>query len=95
MKFWSGAGCELNTVDQNIAILQKNGFCFISAFALPESCWTDKYYIPRTAVMEKLNKKYAGNETFEEYARVDRLEIELYDKYKQHYGYVFYIAKKI
>lgn len=95
VKFWSDAGCELNTADQNIAILQKAGFCFIAAFVLPDTCWMEQYYIPRTAAMEKLREKYAGNETFEEYAQGDRIEIELYEKYKQHYGYVFYIAKKI
>lgn len=95
VKFWTDAGCKLNTVDQNIAILQKTGFRFISSFILPEYCWTENYYIPRTKAMENLRKKYAGNETFEEYAQGDRIEVELYDEYKDHYGYVFYIAKKI
>lgn len=95
VKFWMDAGCKLNTVDQNIAILQKTGFRFISSFVLPEYCWTEKYYIPRTKAMEDLRKNYAGNETFEEFDNGNLTEVELYDKYKDHYGYVFYIAKKI
>lgn len=95
MQFWSDAGCSLNTVDRNTAILQKAGFRFTAAFVLPENCWTEQYYISRTAVMEKLRKKYAGNETFEEYAQSGRQEIELYGKYRKSYGYVFYIAQKI
>ncbi len=40
-------------------------------------------------------KKYAGNKTAEELVENQRHEAELYYKYKEFYGYVFYIGKKI
>ena len=40
-------------------------------------------------------KKYPGNETVEAFVSENRDEVELYEKYKQYYGYVFYIGKKI
>jgi len=40
-------------------------------------------------------KKYAGNRTVEDFIGFMRREAELYSKYKQYYGYVFYIGKKI
>ncbi len=39
-KFWSDAGSGLDTVAQNILVMQKAGYRFIAAFALPETCWT-------------------------------------------------------
>ena len=40
-------------------------------------------------------KKYAGNKTVEDFIANNKYEEELYTKYKQYYGYVFYIGKKI
>ncbi len=40
-------------------------------------------------------KKYMGNKTAEDMIAFLRREADLYSKYKQYYGYVFYIGKKI
>jgi hypothetical protein len=40
-------------------------------------------------------KKYAGNRTAEDLVANEQHEAQLYSKYKQYYGYVFYIGKKI
>lgn len=40
-------------------------------------------------------KKYAGNKSAENYIAFERYEMGLYYKYKEFYGYVFYIGKKI
>jgi len=75
--------------------MQKSGYSFIAAFTLPEKCWIDNYFIPREAVEKALLKKYAGNKTVEDSIENTKYEVELYSKYKQHYGYAFYIGKKI
>ncbi|MCL2284634.1 MAG: class I SAM-dependent methyltransferase [Fibromonadales bacterium] len=93
-KFWSSAGCELDTIGNNISIMQRVGYNLIAAFTLPEKCWTENYFIPRDAAEKTLLKKYAGNKTVEAYIEDDKHEVELYSKYKQYYGYVFYIGKK-
>ena len=36
---------------------------FIASFTLPEQCWTENYFIPREAAINRLSKKYARNET--------------------------------
>jgi hypothetical protein len=40
-------------------------------------------------------EKYVGNKTVEDYIENEKYEVELYSKYKQYYGYVFYIGKKV
>ena len=94
-KFWVDAVHGLCTIDYNISIMQKAGYNLLAAFTLPEKCWIDNYFIPRQAAEETLLKKYAGNKIAEAYIEDDKYEVELYSKYKQYYGYVFYIGKKI
>ena len=93
-KFWTDAGSKLDTIEYNISVMQKSGYSFISAFTLPENCWMN-YFNPRAAANNEFLKKYPGNKTLEEYIKNDNYEKELYLKYNQYYGYVFYIGKKI
>ena len=82
-------------MEDNIGIMQECGYAFIAAFALPEECWTDNYYAPRAKAIESLLKKYPRSETAKQYAELNRREVELYMRYKQHYGYVFYIGRAV
>jgi hypothetical protein len=72
-----------------------SGYAFIAAFTLPEKCWTDAYFAPRAAAEEALQTVYPGNRTLESYIKENKCEVELFSKYKQHYGYVFYIGRKM
>ena len=94
-KFWTDAGSGLDTVEHNIGVMQKCGYSFVAAFALPEECWTGNYFVPREAAEQALLKKYGGIKTVEDYITDNKYEAELFSKYKQHYGYVFYIGKKL
>lgn len=94
-RFWSDAGSRLDCVGNNIEIMQGCGYQFVASFTLPEQCWTENYFIPREAAISRLLKKYAGNETMIEYEAQNRYETELYSKYSQYYGYVFYIGKAV
>lgn len=94
-KFWSDAGSRLDAIGHNIGVLQKCGYQFTASFTLPETCWTDNYFIPREAALHALLKKYAGNATAEAFVEENRNEVALYANYQQYYGYVFYIGKKL
>lgn len=93
--FWTDAGCQLDTIGQNISIMQKTGYSLAAAFVLPEKCWMDNYFIPREAAEKALLSKYPSNKTLEDYIAHDKYEVALYSKYSQFYGYVFYIGKKM
>ena len=94
-QFWSEAGSHLDSVETNIGILQEVGYEYVASFVLPEECWTENYYIPREAAIRKLMEKYAGSDTMKQYAEMNRCEVELFRKYKKHYGYVFYIGRAV
>jgi len=67
----------------------------VATFILPEYCWTENYFTPLVKAREIFSRKYAGNKTVEELISFQHHEAELYRKYKEFYGYVFYIAKKM
>jgi len=94
-KWWVDAVPEISTIGHNISIMQKIGYVPVATFTLSESCWIDNYFIPQKTRQEEFLKKYAGNKPVETFIAFLRREAELYSKYKQYYGYVFYIGKKI
>ena len=93
--FWMEAYPEIDTIPNQVARIQKAGYLLVASFILPTTCWTDHYYAPLVKAREKFTAKYPGNKTAEELISSSRHEEELYRKYKEFYGYVFYIAKKI
>jgi len=93
-KFWSGFGIGLDKIADNISIMQKIGYVPIASFILSEKCWID-YFVSREIEDKKILEKHAGNEFVKAYVNNNKYEAELYSKYNQYYGYVFYIGKRI
>lgn len=75
--------------------MEKAGYLPIATFVVPESCWYD-YYQAQIPIQKSLLKKekYKGNKSAKEFIAYQQYEAELYHKYKEYYGYVFYIGKK-
>jgi len=94
-KFWVDAYPEIDTIPNKVAIMQKAGYVPVATFILPENCWVEHFYVPQTKAQELFLNKYAGNKTAEDLVANERHEAQLYAKYKEFYGYVFYIGKKI
>ncbi len=86
---------EMNTISYKVAQIEKAGYMPVATFMLPETCWTDHYFAPLIKAQETFLEKYAGNKTAEEFVALQHYDAEMYRKYKEFYGYVFYIAKKI
>ncbi len=86
---------ELNTISYKVDLVQKAGYMPVATFTLPTTCWTDHYFTPLIRSQEAFLEKHAGNKTAEEFVALQRYDTEMYHKYKEYYGYVFYVAKKI
>lgn len=93
-RFWTDAGSGMDAVESNVAALKNSGYQFIAAFVLPETCWTENYYLPRKAAEQHLLQKYPGNQFVADYVQSMAYEVALYETFKAHYGYVFYIGRK-
>ena len=94
-EFWMGAYSEIDTIPNKTGQLQKAGYIPVATFILPESCWTENFYELQNDIQEKFLKKHSGNKSAEEFIATERHEKQLYYRYKEYYGYVFYIGKKI
>ncbi len=94
-EFWQDAYPGIDTISNKITDMEKTGYMPVASFILPEECWTKHFYEPQIAAQEKFLKKNKGNKMAEEFIENQRHETRLYYKYKEYYGYVFYIGKKL
>lgn len=94
-KFWEDAYPEIDTIPNQVAKIYKTGYLPVATFIFPETCWIDNYFALHGTAREIFLNKYAGNKMAEEFVASEEHEEELYRKYKQFYGYTFFIAKKI
>jgi len=94
-KFWVDAYPEIGTIPKKLDQLQKAGYVPVACFILPENCWIENFYEPQVEAQKIFLKRHAGNKFAEDLIAEERHERELYDKYKEYYGYVFYIGKKV
>jgi SAM-dependent methyltransferase len=94
-EFWIDAYPGIDTIPVKTAQMQKAGYIPIASFILPESCWTDHFYAPQVKAQEIFLEQNAGKKSAVEFIANQRHETKLYYKYKDYYGYVFYIGKKI
>ncbi|MCL2665212.1 MAG: class I SAM-dependent methyltransferase [Defluviitaleaceae bacterium] len=92
--FWGGYGCALESIGGYISMMHGAGFNFVAAFALPEECWTDNYFVPRAKADNALAVKYPNSEVLKAYIAENKEEADLYEKFNKDYGYFFYWAKK-
>lgn len=86
---------EMDTIPDKVAVMLKAGYKPVATFMLPESCWLEHFFTPLMKAREEFLAKHAGNETVEKLMEFQRYDAEMYGKYKEFYGYVFYIGKKI
>ena len=92
--FWVDAYPEIDTIPVKMAQLQKAGYAVKACFVLPENCWTEHFFAPQKKTQPLFLSNYPSNEMAESLVKNMRREAELYDKYKEYYGYVFFIAQK-
>ena len=80
---------------RNIKVITSHDLNLIIHFKLPESSWWDNYYDPLEKRINNLRNKYQNDE--EKLSMLDEfyLEIEMFRKYSQYYGYAFFIMRKI
>ena len=92
--FWLANYPEIDTIPTKIAQMEKAGYTLTAHFILPENCWTEHFYAPQFPAQEAFLKEYSGNAAAADLIAGQRHEQSLYDKYKEYYGYVFYIGQK-
>lgn len=84
---------EACTIAETINIINKSGFKLLKHFIIPQQDWSDFY----NALEERLNvlrKKYFNNQQAINILDENQAEIDVFRKYPNSYGYVFYVMQK-
>ena len=94
-KYWESEYCEIDVASSKINVLEENGYSPIGYFVLPEHCWLDNYYRPMQDSFQGFLKRNGNSEEARAIVEAENREIELYQKFKTHYSYGVYIARKL
>ncbi len=92
--FWVADYAEIDTISNKIAVVEASGYLPLAHFVLPEHCWTENYYRPLQARSEDFLRRHDYKDEVREFIEAGRREAAIYDRYKDFYSYVFYIAQK-
>lgn len=91
---WNREYPEIDTASGKIAALEQEGYTPIAYFVLPERCWLDNYYEPMRRGFTAFLDRNEGKEEARAIVDAERLEIELYERYRDYFSYGVYIARK-
>ena len=81
------------TIKENLNIVKKVGYRVIGSFILPTESWWTNYYRPIEAKLPILKEKYHSNAEKLRHIDYHEVEIDMFRKYSDYYGYVFYIMQ--
>ncbi|OHD54734.1 MAG: hypothetical protein A2Y33_01805 [Spirochaetes bacterium GWF1_51_8] len=93
-EFWNREYPAMGTLESNLASIDYHEYEIAGYFVLPPSDW-EEYFSPLKARFEQMLARHPGDPDAEEYYREELHEFAMYDKYREFYGYVFYILKAI
>lgn len=93
-QYWVNLYSEIDTVENKLAVIEKCGYEMVSHFALDDKCWIDNYYQPLIDNSEAFLKKYNYADEVKDFLEQGKIEADMYNRFKNYYSYVFYIAKK-
>lgn len=92
-RFWGQAYPAMTGIEENLATIRSLGGEPLGHFTLPESAWWDTYYTPLEMRLSAFAQRHRDDEKALASIQSELAEIELYRKYPDAYGYVFYVAR--
>ncbi|MGD9346874.1 MAG: methyltransferase domain-containing protein [Candidatus Aminicenantes bacterium] len=95
LDYWKRMYPGITTIPNNLKIVAQCGYHVLDHFPLPEDAWLDEYYNPLERRLDLLRAKYKDDSEALKIIESDQEEIDLYRKYSEWYGYVFYVMQKL
>ncbi len=93
LDYWLEQYPGVASVEENLRRLDAAGYAEVGHFAVPDSAWWDSYYHPMERRVAELRKKYEGNPATQHVLDTELTEVDMYRKYCDWYGYVFYVMR--
>ena len=92
-EFWDVEYPAIRSIDANRAAVRRCGYELVGDFRLPASAWWDDYYLPICRNLESFRKRHPGDEAAATVAAQTEREIEMFRRYSDAYGYVFFVMR--
>ncbi|MBU0508966.1 methyltransferase domain-containing protein [bacterium] len=80
------------SVSQCLQAIERSGFRLLDHFTLPSESWWTDYYRPLETELVRQRALHSDDPPARELLEVLQKEIDMFRKYSDHYGYVFYVA---
>jgi SAM-dependent methyltransferase len=90
--FWASSYPGIRTIEANLQAVKAAGYRVIGHFVLPAASWWPDYYSPLQERIKLLRDKYRAVREVQHLLDEEQEEIELFRRYSEYYGYVFYLA---
>ena len=91
---WRAVYPGIRSVPENLERIPACGYSLIGHFTLPVDTWWIEYYSPLQTLIDQLREKYAADAEALTLLADQQREIDLYRKYRQWYGSVFFVMQK-
>jgi len=92
--YWREFYPGMRSVPENMRQIEARGYHPIGWFALPDDAWWANYYDPLGARIARLREKYGEEEAALRVLDSEEREIDMFRRYHEWYGAVFFIMQK-
>jgi hypothetical protein len=76
-------------------VLERLGYAPLGCFVLPAHCWLEGYYRPMQRRFAPFLARHGHSAAAQAVVAAEEAEIALYERYSGHFGYVFYVARRV
>lgn len=91
--FWQEEYPNLQSVEANLALTKNYAYLPLGHYLMPAKAWWPNYYTPLEQRVHQLQTKYADTADAVRVLDSHAQEIDLFRRYSDYYGYVFYILE--
>ncbi len=93
-RFWEEGYPAMVGREDNARTAEQCGYRVLDQFTLPADAWWTDYYDPLVDRVEEARACHAVDEQAGAVLDAEELEIDMFRKYHDYYGYVFYVLKR-
>lgn len=91
--FWKKEYPGIKTIEDNLRIIEQCNYEVIGHFTIPDSAWWEDFYTPLEGRIKELDKKYKNDPKALEVIDSARVEVQMFRKYSEWYGYEFFVMQ--
>lgn len=92
--YFTGLYPGMLSVRECLLAFERAGYRLLDHFALPKESWVTEYYHPLEVEIARQRPLHVNDPQSVELLDSLQLEVDMYRKYSDHYGYEFFIAQK-